>query len=98
MGVNGPARLRVISRLNYDEKMIGDQNYTISVEDNGAVEKFALKCYKSQIITYQERKNIVPSNARSFHINLREGKHNLRFSLVGTIAESAALRFLIEER
>ena len=98
VGVNGPARLRVISRLNYDEKMIGDQNYTISVDDNGTVENFALKCYKSQIITYQERKNIVPSNARSFHINLKEGKHNLRFGLVGTIAESAALRFLIEER
>lgn len=98
VGINGPVRLRVISRLNYDEKMIGDQNYSISVEDNGTVEKFALKCYKSQIITYKDEKNIVPSNARSFHINLREGKHNLRFSLAGTVAESAALRFLIEEK
>ena len=96
--VNGPARLRVISRLNYDERMIGDQNYTIQVQDGGMTEKFALQGYKSQIITYQDRKNIVPSNARSFHLNLKEGMHTLRFSLTGTVAESAALRFLVEAR
>jgi hypothetical protein len=96
--INGPQRLRVIARLNYDEKMIGDQNYTIMVEENGEVEKYPLKCYKSQIITYKDRRNIVPSNARSFHINLAEGAHVLRFSLAGTMAESAALRFLVEEK
>lgn len=98
LNINGPARLRVISRLNFDEKMIGDQNYTIAAEDGGNIEKFSLKCYKSQIITYRDRKNIVPSNARSFHINLKEGRHSLKFTLTGTIAESAALRFLVEEK
>ena len=78
--------------------MIGDQNYTINVEENGKVERFALKCYKSQMITYKDRKNLMPSNARSFYINLGEGSHILRFSLAGTIAESAALRFLVEEK
>ena len=96
--INGPKRLRVISRLNYDDKMIGDQNFTISVDDNGKLEKFALKCYKSQIITYNDRKNIVPSNARSFYINLKEDQHSLRFNLSGTIAESAALRFMVEAK
>lgn len=96
--INGPTRIRVICRLNYDDKMIGDQNFTINVDDNGETESFALKCYKSQIITYQNRKNIVPSNARSFYLNLKEGQHTLRFNLSGTIAESAALRFMIEEK
>jgi hypothetical protein len=98
LSVIGPARIRVISRLNYDEKMIGDQNYTITVEEDGNIEKFAHKSYKSQIITYRDRKNIVPSNARSFHMNVNEGKHTLKFALTGTIAESAALRFLVEEK
>lgn len=98
LNINGPARLRVIARLNYDEKMIGDQNYTIVVEDAGNIEKFALKGYKSQIITYRDRKNIVPSSARSFHMNVKEGRHTLKFSMTGTIAESAALRFLVEEK
>lgn len=96
--LNGPLRLRVIVRLNYDEKMIGDQNYTILVEDNGKTEKFPLKSYKSQMIIYKDRKNIVPSNARSFHVNIGAGTHQLRFNLAGTIAESAALRFLVEEK
>jgi len=98
LNINGPTRLRVISRLNYDEKMIGDQNYTIGIEDGGNSEKFALKGYKSQIITYRDRKNIVPSSARSFHLNLKEGRHTLKFTLTGTIAESASLRFLVEEK
>lgn len=96
--VTGPQRLRVIARLNYDEKMIGDQNYTIVVEKDGKVENYALKCYKSQMITYKDRKDLVPSNARSFHINVGEGAHTLRFSLTGTIAESAAIRILVEEK
>jgi len=96
--INGSQRLRVIVRLNYDEKMIGDQNYTIMVEENGKVEKYPFKCYKSQIITYKDRRNIVPSNARSFHVNQGEGTHVLHFSLAGTLAESAALRFLVEEK
>jgi hypothetical protein len=96
--IKGPQRLRVITRLNYDERMIGDQNYTIMLERNGVVEQFPLKCYKSQIITYKDRKNIVPSNARSFHVNLGDGTHTLTFKLAGTVAESAALRFLVEER
>ncbi len=96
--VNGPARVRVISRLNYDEKMIGDQNYTIAVDDNGTQEKFPLKAYKSQIITYKDRPSIVPSNARSFHLSIKEGMHTLKFSMTGTVAESSVLRFLVEER
>ncbi len=96
--ITGPQRLRVIARLNYDEKMIGDQNYTIMVEEGGKVENFAFKCYKSQMITYKDRKNLIPSNARSFHINVGAGTHTMRFGLSGTIAESAAIRFLVEEK
>jgi hypothetical protein len=68
------------------------------VEEKDNTERYPLKCYKSQMITYEDRRNIVPSNARSFHINLGEGIHVLRFGLAGTIAESAALRFLVEEK
>ncbi len=98
LSIRGPERVRVIARLNYDEKMIGDQNYTIILEQDGKVEQFPLKCYKSQMITYKDRRNLVPSNARSFHINVGNGTHTLRFKLAGTVAESAALRFLVEEK
>jgi hypothetical protein len=98
LGINGPARLKVISRLNYDEKIMGDQNYTILVDDNGNVKKIPLKCYKSQTIEYKDRKKIVPSNARSFYINIPKGWHNIKFSLSGTIAKSVSLRFQVEKK
>jgi hypothetical protein len=94
----GPIKLQVISRLNYDEKLLGEQNYIILVDDNGNVNKFPLKCYKSEIITYEDRKEIVPSNARSFYINLKEGRHVLKFNLSGTLAQSVSLRFLGEKK
>ncbi len=95
--MSGPTKLRVIARLNYDEKLMGDQNYTLLVDDNENVEKHSLKCYKSQIITYKDRKDIVPSNARNIYINLKQGWHTLKFSLSGTIAQTVSLRFLTEE-
>lgn len=98
LGISGPTKLKVISRLNYDEKMLGEQNYTMLVNDNGAVEKFPLKCYKSGVIMYKDRKEIVPSNARIFYINSKSGWHNLKFNLSGTIAKSVSLRFQVEEK
>ncbi|TET61906.1 MAG: hypothetical protein E3J47_04425 [Candidatus Stahlbacteria bacterium] len=98
LGINGPARLKVISRLNYDEKIMGDQNYTILADDNGNVKKFTLKCYKSQTIEYKDRKEIVPSNARNSYINIPKGWHNIKFSLSGTIAKSVSLRFQVEKK
>jgi hypothetical protein len=95
--IKGPTRLRIIARLNYDERLMGDQQYTIVVKENGEVEKFPLKCYKSHIITYRDKKDIVPSNARSMYMNIEEGWHTLEFSLSGTLANSAGLRFLVEE-
>ncbi len=97
LNIKGPVRLKVISRLNFDEKLLGEQHYTILVDDDGDVGKFSQKCYKSDIITYKDRKEFVSSNAKRFYINLREGWHKVKFSLSGTIATSVSLRFQIEE-
>lgn len=95
--ITGPTKLRVITRLNYDAKMLGEQNYTILVNDNGKEAKHSLRCYKSEIIEYKDRKEIIPSNARNLYINIGSGRHVLTFTLSGTIAQSAAARFLVEE-
>jgi hypothetical protein len=96
--ISGPIKLKVISRLNYDENIMGEQNYTILVHDNEMVNKYSLQCYKSEIITYKDRKDIVPSNAENFFLKLSKGLHTLKFNLAGTVAKSAAIRFLIEEK
>lgn len=97
LGISGPTRLKVISRLGYNSMLVGEQNYTILVKDKGKTEEFSLKCYKSETIKYKNRKDLVPSNARSFYININSGWHELQFDLTGTIAKEAALRFQVEE-
>lgn len=95
--LQGPANLKVVSRLNYDMTMMGQQSYTMLVHDNGRIEQENAKCYKSDVITYENRPDIVPSNAHTFYVNVAEGWHNLEFTLEGTTAKSAALRFLREQ-
>lgn len=95
--IKGPSRLKVIVRLNYNRNIKGDQNYMILVEDNERLEKFHLKCYKSEVIAYKDRKDIIPSNARTFYIELKEGWHNLKFDFAGTAAMSVSLRFQTKE-
>jgi hypothetical protein len=96
--IQGPVKLKVITRLNYDEQLMGEQNYTVLVQDNGDEKTYSLKCYKSEIIDFKDRKEIVPGNARNIFINVSQGLHTLKFSLSGTIAQSTALRFLVEEK
>jgi hypothetical protein len=95
--LQGPTRVKVVSRLNYTVSMMGTQNYALLVNDNSHTEQKDIRGYKSDIIEYHNRKDIVPSNAHTFYVNVNSGVHTLEFSLSGTIASSAALRFQIEK-
>jgi hypothetical protein len=97
LGISGPARLKVVSRLSYTSMVAGEQNYTILVDDKGKTDNYTIKCYKSETIRYKNRQDLVPSNARSFYINVNAGWHVLKFSLTGSIAKEAALRFQVED-
>ncbi|MBN2620549.1 hypothetical protein JXB22_05595 [candidate division WOR-3 bacterium] len=91
--VSGPTRLRITARLNYDETLFGEQSFTLGVSDNGSETTFPLKCYRSDTLHYQNRSDIVPSNARTAYLTIESGTHTLVFSMYGTLAKSAALRF-----
>jgi hypothetical protein len=77
--------------------MLGEQSYSLLINDNGRTEQENAKCYKSDIVTYENRPGVVPSNAHTFYIRVNEGWHNLEFTLKGTTAKSAALRFQREK-
>lgn len=96
--IKGSLKLKVSSRLNYDEKLIGEQNYIILVDDNGIEKSFSLKCHKSDVVTYKNKKDIVPSNTRNFYIDIKSGMHTVKFKLSGTTAQSTSLRFLTEKK
>lgn len=95
--IGGPENLKITVRLNYDEKVFGEQQFNLIVNDNGQIDKNALKCYRSDIITYFNRKDIIPSNAKTLYLKLSEGLHNIGFSLEGSTAASAAIRLMIEK-
>lgn len=95
--VNGPMKIKVVTRLNFDTNLMGDQPYTLIVDDNGVEETHHMKCYRSETITYRNRKDVVPANARSFYYDVNNGSHVLHFTLTGTLAQSTGLRFLTEE-
>jgi hypothetical protein len=95
--VNGPMKIKVVARLNYDKTMMGEHSYTVLIDDNGKTDTHTLHCYKSEVVQYVNKKDLIPSNAQSFYISVEKGRHVLQFTLSGTVAESAALRFLTEQ-
>lgn len=95
--IKGPTKLMVISRLNYDETMLGEQSYTLLAEDGGTTRRFPLKCHKSETITYTDRQKIVPSNIKRSYVDVSDGWHTIQFTLSGTIAQSVSVRFQVEE-
>ncbi len=96
--ITGPERLKVVSRLNYDPTVTGVQGYTIVVEEKGVeLEKKAFRTYKSEVAEYSERGDLIPSKADRLYLDVPKGEHTLDFRLVGTLARSVSLQFLIQE-
>lgn len=95
--ISGPKKLKVISRLNYNNSLLGKQNYTIVVQQDKKKETFTFNCYKSEIIKYRNAKELIPSNAQTFYLNISKGTHIIHFTLKGTESKSAGLRFMIKE-
>ena len=94
--VVGPTRIRITTRLNYDETLFGEQSFTLVANDNGTEVTFPLKCNRSDALIYQNRSDIVPSNARSVYLSLDEGMHSVTFTISGTLAKSVAVLFETE--
>jgi len=94
--VSGPNRLRVTARLNYDETLFGEQSFTLIADNNGVENTFPIKCDRSDALVYQNRNDIVPSDAHSVYLSLPDGLQTIIFTISGTLARSVALRFETE--
>ncbi len=95
--VEGTARLKIFSRLNYDHKMRGKQVYTIQVrEGKREVKRVKFRTTKSQKVVYDKESPLIVSVADKFFLKVPEGKHLFEFRLIG--GKSAVLKFLIPEK
>jgi hypothetical protein len=91
----GPLRLKIATRLNYDITMEGAQKFTIVVlENDKELQQATFRVSKSETVKYQNKTEVIPSAERLFYLQIPAGKHQLEFRLTETLAKSAGLRFL----
>ena len=95
----GPLRLKIVARLNYDITMEGAQKFTIIALENGKeLQRATFRVIKSESAIYKNKTEVIPSIERTFYLPITEGKHQLEFQLNETIAKSASLQFLTKAR
>ncbi len=96
--VDGPKRIKVVVRLNFDDSMGEEGGFTIAVKENGNdIERASFKTYRSDEVRWKNRKDVVPGKAQTFYFEIPKGKHVIEVELLGTLAKSAGIRLLIPE-
>lgn len=95
----GPMRLKIVARLNYDITMDGPQKFTIVALENGKeLQRATFRVNKSESAIYKNKTELIPSVERTFYLPIPDGKHQLEFQLNETIAKSAGLQFLTKDQ
>jgi hypothetical protein len=91
--VDGPCRLVVRVRLNFDPSMSGIQPFKVSIArgDSELVGR-AMRVSRSSTAAYENDAAVVPSSERTLRVSLPSGHHALTVTLSGTLAESGAIR------
>jgi hypothetical protein len=93
--LEGPLRLKVGARLNYNVTMEGAQKFTVVVLDNGKeLQRATFRVTKSETAKYKNQPEVIPSSERSFYLQIPAGKHELEFQLNETMGKNAGLHFL----
>ena len=97
--VIGPTRLQIISRLNFEPAMKGEQSYLLSIwEGNDKVLMKPLSTTKSLGINYEEWKDVVPGKVDKIYLDVPKGEHMYKFRLEETVAHSVSLKFSIPKK
>jgi hypothetical protein len=99
LSINGPLRVRVMTRLDFDHENGYSQAYVIKTfVDGEQIQSCPLKTRASHTSTYPELPEVTPGVARDVLFDVPEGRHEVTITLDGTTAKSASLRILIPEK
>lgn len=94
----GPATLKVMTRIEFDQNMNGRQKWRVQVIEDGKVKAtHSLSATRSQVTTYREAATVVPSRAEPLFIEVPEGTHDYEFRLPDN-HRSVLFRFLLPEK
>lgn len=92
--VEGPIRLKVVCRLNYDYTLEGKQSFTITAVLQGKEwQSKTFRVSKSETGLYKNAPQLLPSTPQNFFINVPPGTFLVEFHLKGSLAKSAGLAF-----
>jgi hypothetical protein len=98
MTIRGPLRLKISTRLDFDQHAGTSQGYVVRAFIDAKSEGYSLKSRASQVGTYPEMGEIVPGLAQTFIIKVPTGTHQVSLRLDGTTAAGATVRILVPER
>ncbi len=94
--INGPATLRVITRLDFAQARGYSLTYAIKVSIDGSLVKtFSLKANASHTATYPDMREVTPGVGRDLRFDVPKGRHTVTIGLDATTAKAASLRILI---
>lgn len=94
----GPATLKVLNRIEFDQNMNGRQKWRVQVIEDGKLKAtHSLSAKKSQITAYREASAFVSSHAQTVFVEVPEGTHEYEFRLPDN-HRTALVRFLLPEK
>lgn len=97
--VFGPTRLSVSARLEFDERMLGTQDYRLEVREDGAVKHtYQMSAERSDVTRYRSEAGRVPGVGRTVTVEVPPGLHAYEVRPRGTIARGVLLKFSIPAR
>lgn len=90
--LQGPCRVRVRARLNYEAALPGRQGFVLSARSGEAdLARQGFQVWRAEGATWRDAPGLVPSGERSLHFSLPAGSHDVRIAVTGTLARSAAV-------
>jgi len=99
LSIQGPLRLRVLTRLDFGTTNGVTQSYVVKATlDGSPFKSFTLKSTASHTATYPDMTEITPGSARTVLILVPRGRHRITIALDGTTAEGATARIEIPQR
>ncbi len=97
--VLGPLRLRVTTRLDFDEVAGSTQSYVVRVLLDGEPwQVFPMSSRTSPNVFYPDLPEIAPGIAREFTVSIPQGRHDVEMYLVSTTAGGASARIRVPAR
>ena len=96
--VHGPTRLKVATRVDFDQAAGSTLAYVVRAYlDGHPLESHAMNSRVSHTVTYPELPEIVPGLAREFTLSVPSGTHVVELRLEGTTAPAASATIRVPE-